>query len=132
MPTYVDGEKSYLYDATTGQPIPATSLGGGATATYSLASNQTLAGNNSTSPVTIPANSSGSYGFSYIIGGGTSPNMKLQALGPDGTTWQDIVTGITASGQQGVVIFTGSGGAQLRLTNTTANSITGLTAQIAS
>lgn len=113
---------------------PTTGLFGSSSqsATYSLASNITLAGNNSTTPVTIPANNSASYGFSYIIGGGTSPNMKLQALGADGTTWQDIVTGITASGQQGVVIFTGSGGAQLRLTNTTANQITGLTATLAS
>lgn len=29
MTTYVDGEKTYLYDATTGLPIPATAFGGG-------------------------------------------------------------------------------------------------------
>ena len=115
-----------LVDPTTG------SFGSSSqSATYSLASNvASLAAGANTTPVTIPANNSASYGFSYIFGG-TSPSLKLQALGADGATWQDVVT-VTASGQQGVVIFTGSGGAQLRLYNAGANPITGLTASVAS
>jgi len=129
--TLADGTVAYALMTipvdSTGTPSSGTSPSN----TYTLANNITLAGNTSTTPVAIPANSSASYGFSYILGG-TSPNMKLQALGADATTWQDVVTGITASGQQGVVVFTGAAGASLRLTNTTANSITGLTATLSS
>ncbi len=113
-------------------PVAATGTpaAGGVSNTYQLASAQTLAAGANTTPVTIPAGNSASYGWDYVFGG-TSPSLKLQSLGADGTTWLDVAT-VTASGQQGVVIFTGSGGAQVRLLNAGANSITGLSSRLTS
>lgn len=119
-------EKITLIDPITGQPYRA---GGGIQSTVALVpANSTLAGNANSTPVTI-ANSA-VYGWSYTFGG-TSPSLKLQTLGPDGTTWQDSAT-VTASGAQPVNVFSGSGGTTVRLLNATANSITGLSSQLAS
>jgi len=99
-----------------------------ASASYPLATNATLASGANTAPVTVT--SSASYGWAYIFGG-TTPSLALQALGPDGTTWQTIAT-VSASGAQGIVIFAGAAGAQIRLLNTGANSITGLSSTLSS
>lgn len=105
----------------------AGNIAGPATFTLALAT-ASLAAGASTTPVVIKA--SKTYAFSYIFGG-TSPSLKLQALGADGSTWQDIAT-VTATGSQTVDIFAGSGGAALRLTNGGANPITTLSASLVS
>ena len=96
--------------------------------TISLAANITLAANASTAPVKVGV--SKTYLFSYVLGG-TSPSVKLQYLGADGATWIDMVT-VTANGGTEVDIYAGGAGAALRLTNTTGNSITGLSAALVS
>jgi hypothetical protein len=89
--------------------------------TYTLASNvASLASGASTTPVT------GLQGGSYIFDAqfaGTSPSLKLQVLGSDGTTWRDVGAALTAPGSASVVI---GGNASVRLLNAGANAITGL------
>lgn len=92
--------------------------------TYTLASNQTLAGNASTTPVT--GVQGGSYIWAYQFGG-TTPSLVLETLGPDGVTYQAVGSAVTASGQTGVVI---GQNATVRLRNTTGNSITGLSSSL--
>lgn len=95
--------------------------------TIQLATNATLAAGASTTPMTVSKTSS--YGWNYILSG-TSPSLKLQSLGADGTTWVDIAT-VTASGAQRIDIFAGSTGAQVRLFNAGANPITALSSTLA-
>lgn len=97
--------------------------------TYALATAvASLAAGANTTPVTVT--DTASYGWSYLFGG-TSPSLVLESLGADGTTWQVAAT-VTASGQQGIGIFAGAGGASVRLRNAGANPITGLTSSLTS
>lgn len=96
--------------------------------TVSIATAATLAAGATSS--TVAVNRSGTYGFTVILTG-TSPSLTLQQLGPDGTTWMDVVT-VTASGSQPITIFAGAGGAAVRLKNAGANPITALTASFVS
>jgi hypothetical protein len=94
------------------------------TPSYTLASAiASLAGNTATTSVS--AVDSGSYVWSYVLGG-TTPSLILQTLGPDGTTWQNVAT-VTASGSQVVTI---PSSATVRLLNNTANAITGLSSKL--
>lgn len=93
-------------------------------ATYTLASNETLAGSASRSPVTSGI-AGGSYIWAYQFAG-TTPSLILESLGPDGVNYQTIAT-VTASGAQGVVI---GSNATVRLRNGTANPITGLSSNL--
>lgn len=69
----------------------------------------------------------GSYVWSYVLGG-TSPQLKLEYLGPDGATWIQLGTTATANGSQGVVI---GDNATVRLTNGSgSNAITGLSSSL--
>ena len=99
-------------------------------ATYLLAGSPlaSLAAGATTQPVTIPAGQSASYGWATTMTG-TSPSLAIEALGADGTTYFTVAT-ITAPGTMPVVIFTGSGGATVRLRNTGANPITALTSSL--
>jgi hypothetical protein len=111
-----------MADAATGQFS-------GAGTTVVLANNVvSLAAGANTTPQTVTTTAS--YGWSYIFGG-TTPSLKLQALGADGSTWQDVAT-VTASGAQGIGVFAGGGGASVRLFNAGANPITGLTSSLSS
>lgn len=107
--------------------IPAVQIvdgaGIGTNSTYSLASNATLPGNATTTPVT--GVKGGRYIFAYQFGG-TSPSLILESLGPDGATYQTVAT-VTAGGSQSVEFGENS---TVRLRNGTANSITGLSASL--
>ena len=99
-------------------------------ATYLLAGSPlaSLAAGATTQPVTIPAGQSASYGWATTMTG-TSPSLAIEAVSADGATYFTVAT-ITAPGTTPVVIFTGSGGATVRLRNTGANPITALTSSL--
>lgn len=89
--------------------------------TYQLASNQTIAANSGTPPITNVQG--GSYLFDRQF---TGTSITLQSLGADGTTWRDVVNS-TASGTTGVVI---GQGATVRLYNPNGTSVTGVYANL--
>lgn len=127
----------YLVDGSltsTGTPRVST-----APATYQLAGTRgtpaapgaplaSLAAGATTTPVTIPAGQSASYAWSATFGG-TTPSLVLEALGADDTTYYTVAT-LTASGSLGVVVFTGDGGAIVRLRNAGTNAITNLSSRL--
>lgn len=88
-----------------------------------LASNATLAAGATTTGVTGVAGSG--YIWSTVMNG-TSPQLVLEWLGPDGATWLTLDT-VTASGSKGIGA---SPNASLRLRNAGANAITGLYSRI--
>jgi hypothetical protein len=77
-----------------------TSAGGGANSAYTLASGVNAAG--ATTPV------SGIVGASYVLAcvsaSWAGVSVQLQALGPDGTTYLNVGTALSANGTLGVVI----------------------------
>jgi hypothetical protein len=92
------------------------------TDTYTLASNQAVAANSGTTPVTNVRG--GSYVFDVQF---TGTSVKLQSLGSDGTTWRDIGAAITSPGAVGVVI---GQGASVRLYNPNGTGLTGVYASL--
>lgn len=91
--------------------------------TYQLASSLTLA----SAGTTTPQNNiiGGSYIWAYQLSG-TSPALVLESLGPDGVTFMVVAT-VYATGAQGVVI---GGNGTVRLRNSGANAITGLSSSL--
>ncbi|MET0372730.1 MAG: hypothetical protein ABW128_00570 [Rhizorhabdus sp.] len=92
------------------------------TETYTLANNVTIAAGAAGPTVTVPR---GGYFFFDAAFSGTSPSLKLQRLGSDGTTWLDVVTRTATGTGDPVGIPSGS---QLRVYNAGANSLTGVSA----
>lgn len=92
------------------------------TETYTLANNATLAVGAAGPTVTVPR---GAYFFFDAAFSGSSPSLSLQRLGPDGTTWLDVVIRTTAGSGDPVGIPNGS---QLRVYNAGSGSLTAVSA----
>lgn len=93
----------------------------GASKTYTLASNITVANAGASTPV------AGIQGGSYIFDAQfTGTSIKLQSLGADGATWRDVTT-LNASGSVGVVL---GQGASVRLQNPNGTNDTGVYATL--
>ena len=88
-------------------------------ASYSLASNQTIAATSGTTPVTGVQR--GNYVWDAQFAG---TSIKLQSLGSDGVTWRDVAT-LSASGTFAGEIRFGAN-AQVRLYNPNGTSDTGV------
>jgi hypothetical protein len=102
---------------SAGSGISSTTNG----AAYTLAAGVNAAG--STTPVTGVIG--GSYIFACTASNWNSATAQLQALGPDGTTWLNVGTAMSANGTQGVVI-----GANASVRVTVTGTPTGLNASI--
>lgn len=99
--------------------------------TYPLASNvASLAAGAATAPVTVTR--SGGYVWTANYSGTGPYSLKLQSLGADGVTWQDIDTTTAASSNRGVSIAAGANGSSVRLFNAGANAITNLYSNLSS
>jgi hypothetical protein len=92
------------------------------TETYTLAGNITLAAAAAGPTVTVPR---GGYFFFDAAFSGTSPSLKLQRLGSDGTTWMDVVTRTATGTGDPVGIPNGS---QLRVYNAGSVALTNVSA----
>lgn len=92
------------------------------TETYTLAGNITLAAGAAGPTVTVPR---GGYFFFDAAFSGTSPSLKLQRLGSDGTTWMDVVTRTATGTGDPVGIPNGS---QLRVYNAGTGALTNVAA----
>lgn len=88
-------------------------------ASYTLASNQTVAATTGTTPITGVQR--GNYVWDAQF---TGTSIKLQALGADGVTWRDVAT-LSASGTFAGEIRFGAN-AQVRLYNPNGTSDTGV------
>ena len=103
---------------------PGTGLrpaGGSSGGSYTLAAAISLAA--TTGGTSVTGVQTGSYIFAAVF---TGTSVKLQALGPDGSTWVDVATQ-TGSGQQGVVL---GNNASVRLYNPNGSGLTGLSASL--
>lgn len=92
------------------------------TETYELASNIALAATTGGTPVASVAG--GSYVFTPIF---TGTSVKLQALGPNGSTYVDVATVATSGTPTGVVI---GNNATVRLYNPNGSGLTGVYASL--
>lgn len=102
-------------------PADGAGYAGTVPKTYQLASNQTIAANSGTTPITNVQG--GSYLFDVQF---TGTSVRLETLGADGTTWRPVTTS-TTSGTTGVVI---GQGATVRLYNPNGTSVTGVYANL--
>lgn len=108
---------SVAVPASPSNPMPVT-VGGSA---YTLASN--VGGAGSTTPVTgIPR---GNYTYACTANNWNAATAQLQMLGPDGTTYLNIGTAISANGTLAVVLGANSS-ARVTVTGTPTGLYCGL------
>lgn len=103
-------------------------MGGSGAPSYTLASNAGLAAGttNATTPVT--GISGGSYVFAYQFTQAATVAAVLEALGPDGVTYQMVTAITTTSGTIGIVLGANS---TVRIRNNSAtNAISALYASL--
>lgn len=120
--TFLTEDDEHVFPASVGDIVSALDAAL-AEATYQLASNVGIASGGSTTAVA--GVQGGSYVWALTAGAFNGATIKLQALGPDGSTYVDVDS-LTANGQKGVVL---GENAQVRLA-ATGGAPTGVSASL--